>query len=176
MVPDRLWNRTECVVKGLSVLTYRPGQLPGRASVLLVGSCSVLLMGPVQGFKMVPCTKSWLFEGPSTFLAPWFVPGPFRILELAPFRDLAGLESTTPCHIYSTVALIVSTPKCTSLLHSNSLFLSLGLSVRNLSEVTQANSDSSGLHVLRVETSHNKGRRYDECKRARAKKTHQLCV
>ena len=107
MVPDRLWNRTECVVKGLSVLTYRPGQLPGRASVLLVGSCSVLIMGPVQGFKMVPCTKSWLFEGPSTFLAPWFVPGPFRILELAPFRDLAGLESTTPCHIYSTVALIV---------------------------------------------------------------------
>ncbi len=27
-------------------------------------------MGPVQGIKMVPCTKSWLFEGPKTFWAP----------------------------------------------------------------------------------------------------------
>ncbi len=34
MVPDRLWYRTDCVVSGLSVLMYRPGQLPGRASVI----------------------------------------------------------------------------------------------------------------------------------------------
>ncbi len=38
-------------------------------------------MGPVQGFKVVPCTKSRLFEGPSTFLAPKWLS-----LLLVPFK------------------------------------------------------------------------------------------
>ena len=79
---------------------------------------------------MVPCTKSQLFEVPSTFLAlimvlAWwlgpfnrakkvsgtsksldFVPGPFRILEMAPVSDFQGLFSNYPdtftaqCHWY----------------------------------------------------------------------------
>jgi hypothetical protein len=35
MVPDRLWYRTDCVVRGVrSHVLYRPGQLPGRAAVI----------------------------------------------------------------------------------------------------------------------------------------------
>ena len=46
------------------------------------------LMGSFRGFKMVPC-KNVDFFGPSKSLN--FVLGPFRILELAAFSDLAGL-------------------------------------------------------------------------------------
>ncbi len=38
-------------------------------------------MGPFLGFKMVPCTKSRLLEGPSTFLAP-----KWPSLSLRPFK------------------------------------------------------------------------------------------
>ena len=38
MVPDRLWYRTNCGTRlfclGLSIFMYRPGQLPGRSSVI----------------------------------------------------------------------------------------------------------------------------------------------
>jgi len=73
-------------------------------------------IGSYQGFKMVPCTKSRLFEVPLTFLALKMtlavaraknrakkvsgtskslddVPGPFIILEMAPFSDFQGLFS-----------------------------------------------------------------------------------
>jgi hypothetical protein len=50
MVPDRLWYRTDCVVIG-AVRSHVPARPAARQSFSL-------LFGPVQGFKMVLCTKS----------------------------------------------------------------------------------------------------------------------
>jgi len=54
------------------------------------------LMGPVYGFKMVPCTKSRIFEGPSIFWAPkWHSAG--ASCHLMGPKNLGPLENSRFC-------------------------------------------------------------------------------